>query len=165
MDGLTITIVLSAMVFTATPVVLAVIGETLSEKSGVINLSLDGSILLSAMGAFAIAVQTDSLMAGFIAGAFIGAVVAGVVAIFALYLRVSQVAVGFVLALQVADGFYFAAVGGELPGRAALGADDQVSVSATVICTWSMVRLFHRGSNRVLAKRSAIRFCSVSLPR
>ena len=107
MDGLTITIVLSAMVFTATPVVLAVIGETLSEKSGVINLSLDGSILLSAMGAFAIAVQTDSLMAGFIAGAFIGAVVAGVVAIFALYLRVSQVAVGFVLALMTRDIAYF----------------------------------------------------------
>jgi simple sugar transport system permease protein len=107
MDGLTITILLSAVVFTATPVVLAVIGETVSEKSGVINLSLDGSILLSAMGAFAITVQTGSLTAGFMAGAFIGAVIAGLVAIFALYLRVSQIAVGFVLALMTRDIAYF----------------------------------------------------------
>ena len=45
-------------------IVLAVIGETFSEKSGFINLSLDGTILFSAMGAFAVAVQTDSLLAG-----------------------------------------------------------------------------------------------------
>lgn len=107
MDGLTIPILLSAVVFTATPVVLAVIGETLSEKSGVINLSLDGSILLSAMAAFAVAVKTGSLAAGFFAGAVTGAAVAGLIAVFALYLRVSQIAVGFVLALMTRDMAYF----------------------------------------------------------
>ncbi len=107
MEGLTFTILFSAVVFSAAPVVLAVIGETLSEKSGVINLSLDGSILLSAMGAFAISFQTGSLLAGFAAGAVIGAVVAGTVAFFSLYLRVSQIAVGFVLALMTRDMAYF----------------------------------------------------------
>jgi len=37
--------------------------------------------------------------------------------------------------------------------------------SATVICTWSMWAEFQIGSNRMLAKRSARRFCTVSLPR
>ncbi len=107
MDDLTISILLSTVVFTATPVVLAVIGETLSEKSGVINLSLDGAILLSAMGAFAVAVNTESLLAGFIIGAIIGAIISGIVAVFSLYLRVSQIAAGFVLALMTRDIAYF----------------------------------------------------------
>ena len=39
------------------------------------------------------------------------------------------------------------------------------ALSATVICTWSMCAAFHSGSNSALPKRSAIRFCTVSLPR
>jgi simple sugar transport system permease protein len=107
MDGLTITILLTAVVASAAPIVLAVVGETLAERSGIINLSLDGAILLSAMGAFAVAVRTGSLTAGFVAGGLIGGAVAGVVAVFSLYLRVSQIAVGFVLALMTRDLAYF----------------------------------------------------------
>ena len=44
---------------------------------------------------------------------------------------------------------------------AALDAD----CSATVICTWRMRPRRHSGSNSVLPKRSASRFCTVSLPR
>ena len=47
-----------------------------AERAGVINLSINGTILLSAMGGFAVAVTTGSLVLGFIAGAVIGAVVA-----------------------------------------------------------------------------------------
>lgn len=104
---MTVTLFFSAVVFSATPILLAVIGETLSEKSGFINLSLDGTILFSAMGAFAVAVQTDSLLAGFIAGALIGAGVAAVAAVFSLYLNVSQIATGFVLSLMTRDMAYF----------------------------------------------------------
>ena len=43
--GLTIAAILVA----GAPLVLATLGETLTEKAGIINLSLDGSILLSAM--------------------------------------------------------------------------------------------------------------------
>ena len=38
-------------------------------------------------------------------------------------------------------------------------------VSATAIWTWSIWAAFHKGSSRELAKRSAIRFCTDSLPR
>lgn len=91
----------------AAPLVLASLGETLTEKAGLINLSLDGTILLSAMAGFAAAVETGSLLAGFVAGAAVGAVTAAVVALMSLYLGQSQVAVGFVLTLMTKDLAYF----------------------------------------------------------
>lgn len=91
----------------AAPLVLASMGETLTEKAGLINLSLDGALLLSAMVGFAAAVETQSLLAGFAAGAATGAATAAVVAIMSLHLGQSQVAVGFVLTLMTKDLAYF----------------------------------------------------------
>ncbi len=91
----------------AAPVLFAVIGETISERAGVLNLSMNGMILLSAMGSFAVALATDSVALGFLAGAAIGAFIAFVVAFASLTLRQSQVAVGFVLAQLCRDLSYF----------------------------------------------------------
>ncbi|MGD2146320.1 MAG: ABC transporter permease [Anaerolineae bacterium] len=97
---------LSSMVAASTPVVLASIGETISEKSGVINLSLDGSIALSAMSGFAVAFTSGSVALGILAGMAVGALVALIVAFASITLRQEQVAVGFVLTmlcLELAD--------------------------------------------------------------
>jgi ABC-type uncharacterized transport system permease subunit len=51
---------LASVVSGATPLIFAGIGETINEKAGVINLSLDGTILLSAMVSFAVAYTTGS---------------------------------------------------------------------------------------------------------
>ena len=99
--------ILAGVVAGAAPIVLAAIGETITEKSGLINLSLDGSILLSAMAAFVVSYKTQSLAAGFAAGAMTGAAVAAIIAVFSIYLKLSQVAVGFVLALMTRDLAYF----------------------------------------------------------
>jgi general nucleoside transport system permease protein len=107
MNELDFTIILSGVVAGAAPIVLAAIGEAITEKAGLINLSLDGSILLSAMAAFVVSYQTQSLAAGFAAGAITGAAVAAVIAVFSIYLRLSQVAVGFVLTLMTRDLAYF----------------------------------------------------------
>lgn len=98
---------LAGVLAASAPVLLAVLGETLAERAGVINLSLNGMILLSAMASFAAATATDSLWAGFLAGAAVGAAVALVVAFCSITLRQSQVAVGFVLALLCRDLAYF----------------------------------------------------------
>ena len=45
MSDLNIAIILGSIVAGAAPIVIAALGETISEKAGVINLSLDGSIL------------------------------------------------------------------------------------------------------------------------
>jgi ABC-type uncharacterized transport system permease subunit len=107
MDGPTILVGLAGVLATSAPIAVASIGETFGERAGVINLSVNGSILLSAMGSFAVAVTTGSLVLGFITGAVIGAVVALVVAAGSITLRRSQVAVGFVLTLFCRDLSYF----------------------------------------------------------
>jgi general nucleoside transport system permease protein len=107
MNELDAAMILAGVVAGAAPIVLAAIGETISEKAGIINLSLDGSILLSAMAAFVVSSKTQSLAAGFAAGALTGAAIAAVVAVFSIYLKLSQVAVGFVLTLMTRDLAYF----------------------------------------------------------
>ncbi|HEY3475058.1 MAG TPA: ABC transporter permease [Anaerolineales bacterium] len=106
MDSTTI-IGLASVLAAAAPIIFAVMGETLSERAGVINLSMNGTILLSAMGGFAVAVSTDSILLGFLMGMLIGAVVALIVAFSSITLKQSQVAVGFVLALVCRDLSYF----------------------------------------------------------
>ncbi|MBP1701455.1 MAG: putative uptake transporter, permease protein [Chloroflexi bacterium] len=98
---------LAGVLAAAAPIIFAAIGETLAERSGVINLSVNGTILLAAMGGFAVAVTIDNLLLGCLAGMLVGALVALVVAFSSITLRQSQVAVGFVLALMCRDLAYF----------------------------------------------------------
>jgi simple sugar transport system permease protein len=107
MHGIDITILLAGVVAGASPILMAVLGETLTEKAGVINLSLDGTIILSAMTAFVAALLTGSLLIGFAAAALTGALMAAVVALFSIRLGIAQVAVGFVLTLAAKDLAYF----------------------------------------------------------
>lgn len=90
---------LASLVAAASPLVFAAVGETITERAGVINLSLDGSILLSAMVGFAAAYTTDSVAVGFLAAAGASALIALVVAWSGVTLRLNQIAVGFVLTL------------------------------------------------------------------
>jgi simple sugar transport system permease protein len=98
---------LAGVLALAAPILFAVIGETITERAGVINLSLNGTILLSAIGGFAVAYETGSLLLGFLMGMLVGALVASIVAFSSITLKQSQVAVGFVLALACRDLSYF----------------------------------------------------------
>ncbi len=94
---------LNSIVSNATPLVIASIGETLTERAGVTNLSLDGSIILSAMVGFVAALVSGSALVGILAAMLVGALVALIVAFAGITLRQDQVAVGFVLTLLAAD--------------------------------------------------------------
>ncbi len=87
----------------AAPLVYAVVGETITEKAGVINLSLDGSIMLSAMAGFAASYLTGSVWVGFLAAMAVSAAIAALIAFASIELRLNQIAVGFVLTLLAAD--------------------------------------------------------------
>lgn len=100
--------ILSVAIATATPLVFACLGETITERAGVINLSAEGTILLAAMTGFAVAKTTEglgdlSLILGFASAAAVGAAIALIVAFGALTLKQSQVAIGFVLAMLCGD--------------------------------------------------------------
>jgi simple sugar transport system permease protein len=98
---------LAGILSSAAPIMFAVIGETITERAGVINLSMNGTILLSAMVGFAVAFVSNSLILGFLAGALIGGLIALVVAFSSIALKQSQVAVGFVLAVLCLNLSYF----------------------------------------------------------
>ncbi|MEM5774044.1 MAG: ABC transporter permease [Anaerolineaceae bacterium] len=98
---------LAGVLTASAPVLFAVIGETITERAGITNLSMNGVILLSALGGFVAAYETHSLLLGFLTGAVIGALVALIVAFGSITLRQSQVAIGFVLALACRDLAYF----------------------------------------------------------
>jgi ABC-type uncharacterized transport system permease subunit len=94
---------LASIIAAASPLVYAVVGETIAEKAGVINLSLDGSIMLSAMAGFAAAYITGSVVVGFLAAMGVSMAVALLIAFASIELRLNQIAVGFVLTLLCAD--------------------------------------------------------------
>lgn len=99
-------ILIASVLAASPPILLAVLGETVTEKAGVINLSLDGSILLSAMVGFVVALETGSVLAGFAVGMIVGALLAGLIAFMSLTLHQPQVATGFVLTLLCRDLAY-----------------------------------------------------------
>jgi len=94
---------IASVLAASSPLVFAGIGETLTEKAGIVNLSLDGSILLAAMAAFAVAMVSGSLVLGIVVAMLVGACIAGIVAYGSIALKQDQVAVGFVLTLLCAD--------------------------------------------------------------
>ncbi len=101
---------LAGVLASAAPLLFAVIGETFSERAGIINLSMNGTVILSAMGGFTIAYRTGSVVLGFLTGMLIGMLMALIVAFSSITLKQSQVAVGFVLALAGRDLAYFLGV-------------------------------------------------------
>lgn len=97
----------AAIVAMAAPLILAALGETLTEKAGVVNLSLDGTILLGAMTGFVVASLTGSLPLGFLAAGLAGCLVATPLAVIGVGLGQSQVAIGFALTFLCRDLAYF----------------------------------------------------------
>lgn len=91
--------ILASIIFQSTPLIIAVSGETITERAGVVNLSLDGTMLMAAMTGFVVGLKADSLWIGFLAAAAVGGLFAYIVAFGSIRLRQSQVAVGFVLTL------------------------------------------------------------------
>jgi simple sugar transport system permease protein len=104
---------LEATVRSATPLALAAVGETLTERAGVINVGLEGAIMAGCFGA--LAASTGSLMAG-VAGGVAGGVLVGVIlAAFVIGLRADQIITGTALTLGAygATGALYRVVFGE----------------------------------------------------
>jgi simple sugar transport system permease protein len=75
-DMLTTTVlvgILASGIRLATPYLYAAIGETFGQRSGVLNLGVDGQMLLGAFSAFYIVYRTGSLGMGVLAAAMVGA--------------------------------------------------------------------------------------------
>lgn len=89
---------LEATVRTATPLAYAALGESVSERAGVINIGLEGSIIAGALSA-TIAAGAIGVAGGFAAGAVAGLLVAALFALFAVGLRADQIITGTAITL------------------------------------------------------------------
>ena len=89
---------LDAMIRTATPLALAALGETVVERSGVINIGLEGVIIAGAFGAVA-AAATTGVGGAFAVAIAAGVLAAGVLALFVVTLRADQIVSGTALTL------------------------------------------------------------------
>lgn len=99
MNSLDWTRVLASVILQSSPIIIAVVGETITERSGIINLSVDGSMLMATMSGFVTALYFNNLWIGFLVGALVGMIFALIVAFGSITLNKSQVAIGFVLTL------------------------------------------------------------------
>jgi len=83
----------------ATPLIYAAIGELVVEKSGVLNLGVEGMMLAGAVSGFAVAHFTGNASLGVLSGALAGMLLALIFAFLTLNLRASQVATGLALTI------------------------------------------------------------------
>jgi len=67
-----ITALLSAGLIAAVPLLLAALGEALTERAGLLNLGLEGMMLIGAFGGFYVALNSQSVWIGLAAGAGVG---------------------------------------------------------------------------------------------
>lgn len=99
MNNTELVIILSSIILQASPLIIAVCGETITERAGLINLSLDGSMLMAAMTGFLVALKANNVWLGFLAAAGVGMVFALIIAFGSIRLKQNQVAIGFVLTI------------------------------------------------------------------
>ncbi len=83
----------------ATPLLIAAIGELVVERSGVLNLGVEGMMLMGAVSGFAIAQMTGSAWLGLLAAVLVGTLFSAVFGFLTLTLVTNQVATGLALTI------------------------------------------------------------------
>ena len=88
---------LGGMIRASTPYLFVSLGETLTEKSGRVNLGLEGTLLMGAVSAYGAAYSTGSAWLGVLAAAGCGVVLGALHALLCARPRVNHIAVGIAL--------------------------------------------------------------------
>jgi simple sugar transport system permease protein len=102
----------------AVPLLLAALGETFGQRSGVLNLGVDGMMLLGAFTGYYAVLKTDSVWLGLLAGALVGLVLGLGSAVIAVTLKAEQGISGigiFLFGLGMSDLLFQKLVGTPIP--------------------------------------------------
>jgi ABC-type uncharacterized transport system permease subunit len=91
--------IMLSVIAASTPLLLAAAGELVTERSGVLNLGLEGMMIMGAACAFAGTYVSGSVVVGALCGVFAGVAMSAIFAIFTLGLAVNQVASGLALTI------------------------------------------------------------------
>jgi len=93
------TVALTAAVVLGAPLIIAALGELIAERSGVLNLSVEGMMLVGAAAGFAITYNSENPWLGVAASAAAGGFIALIHAVLCVSMRVNQIVSGLTLAL------------------------------------------------------------------
>ncbi len=106
---------LAAALRAATPIAFAALGGIFSERAGVINIGLEGMMLISAYVCYRVAVLAASPAVGLVAGMAAAMVLAGLHGLFSIRYQTNQVVSGTVVNIFAAGitGFLFRALGAQ----------------------------------------------------
>ncbi|MCC6864303.1 MAG: ABC transporter permease [Rhodobacteraceae bacterium] len=99
LGGINPSILIASLMVASVPIILAAIGELVVEKAGVLNLGVEGMMILGAICGFVTAVETGSSYLGFFGGALGGIIFSLVFGILTQVLMSNQVATGLALTL------------------------------------------------------------------
>lgn len=99
MLGLDPTLLVASLMVASVPILLAALGELVVEKAGVLNLGVEGMMIMGAICGFVAAVETGSPFLGFVGGALGAMALSAVFAVLTQMLLTNQVATGLALTL------------------------------------------------------------------
>jgi ABC-type uncharacterized transport system permease subunit len=91
--------ILTITIRAGTSLVIATIGETLTERAGILNLGLEGIMMMGAVSAFAAAYHSGSLAVALLVAAAVGALMAALHAFLTVTMRANQVVTGLSITL------------------------------------------------------------------
>ena len=94
-----ITAVIASTIRGTTPILLAALGEANVERSGILNLGIEGMMIAGAFSSFAVALRADSLVFGFLSASVVGLTLGLVFGFLTITLRVNQIVVGLGLTI------------------------------------------------------------------
>jgi simple sugar transport system permease protein len=96
---ISIPLLIASLMVASTPILLAALGELVVEKSGVLNLGVEGMMIMGAVAGLITGIETGSPYPGFLAAAVTGAAVSLIFAFLTQVLLSNQVATGLALTL------------------------------------------------------------------
>lgn len=108
-NSLNLTGMLASSVISATPIALAALCGIYSERSGVVNIGIEGMLLMGAFVSVVIASVTQNIYFGFLIGSLSGVALAALHAVLSIRYRVNQIVSGtgiIILSLGLTSYFY-----------------------------------------------------------
>ncbi len=94
-------VLLGGALTSSTPIILAAIGEDFVESGGVLNLGLEGMMLLGSFTAFVVALNTQNIYLGLFSGILGGLLIALIFGYLVIYLKINQIVAGLGIGLFV----------------------------------------------------------------
>jgi simple sugar transport system permease protein len=134
--------IINIVLIATTPLVFAAIGELVTEKTGVLNLGVEGMMLVGAVTAFVTLVITGSYFLAFLFSIISGLIMSGLFAFLVLILMSNQVATG--LALTIFGIGLSSMIGKEYIGTPIKGLNPYFFIILSFVIVFALSYFFNR---------------------